>query len=62
MNISQVVLVADETLAPDLQKRFEKGLGVNVNLIDWDHLKKHSKGVVLGSPGISALPAVAGVM
>lgn len=62
LDISQVVLLADETLSPDLQKRFEKGLGVNVSLIDWDHLKRQGRGAVLGSHAIAALPAVAGVM
>jgi hypothetical protein len=62
LTVSQVVMLADEALEKELQNRFEKGLGLPVKTIEWDHITRQGKGAIVGSHAVAALPAIAGVM
>ena len=60
--ISQVVLIADEQMGQGLQQQLEKGLGVPVKGLDWEHVKRYGGGVIVGAESSAALPAIAGVV
>ena len=62
LTISQAVLIADEQMGQGLQQQMEKGLGVPVKGLDWEQVKRHGGGVIVGPQSSAALPAIAGVV